>query len=353
MSLVIYYKKSFLGAAYANVEIPYYEESMDEDICIEKEMPFLKFYGLEGYLNYENAPVEVKTFLSVKHFPDKVYDISLCSPDVTMSLLKLQNGRIFAPYMAMNYVFIKRLNEQILDLDVVVNDEGDVKHCKSLEEILREKHRMLDILRNRDINERYSVTPDTDNITVYTADLSWNMSNNLRSMYENCKKEVALKFNIDTKCRMLLIGHTGDLVHDLIVSAMDNKVIFDSKNNRLEIECFDLYELEKQYEKLKERNVVFGNNVFDTLFKSNELKLYVFDNVDKVVLKRPDLLDDFMEYIENESTKTRFIFFARYFSNSLVTSFDERGGVRVADVTVKRANNAVKINISGGQDLCE
>ena len=163
MSLVVYYKKSFLGAAYANVEIPYFEETMDRDICIEKEMPFLKFYGLEGYLNYENAPVEVKTFLSVKHFPDKVYDISLCSPDVTMSLLKLQNGRIFAPYMAMNYVFIKRLNEQILDLDVVVNDEGDVKHCKSLEEILREKHRMLDILRNRDINERYSVTPDTDN----------------------------------------------------------------------------------------------------------------------------------------------------------------------------------------------
>ena len=296
-------------------------------------------------MDYQSAPIEIKTYLSVKENPDEVYDISLCSPGMVMKLLKLKSGRIYAPYMAMNYVFVKCLNNSNLDVKVAVTPD-ELTECECLEEILRLKYRML-TTNNSDMASTQKAFNSNQGECCNDV-LEWKIEGNLSDLLKKCDKKVCVNMDLRTLWNCLFIGHTGDLIHDLLVCALDDAVISDGNGKSKKVICIDLEAFANQYDELKKRSAALDSKVFELYFKSTERKTYIFDNVDKVVLKRPDIVEDFTDFVLEERKNTQFIFFSRYYSNYIC----DRPDVKKAEVLVKRINKGLDIKVTGEESIC-
>lgn len=343
MSLVIYFAKELLGVNYSDKAIPFYEVEWNESVDFKKELSFLKLYALENYLNYENAPVEMKTYLSIKYHPENVYDITYCSPQMVLNILKLKHGRIYAPYMAMNYVFVKKLEDANLDIEVATTPEGRMVHCNCLEDVLRNKYRVInpqesddDLTKNVDIEETFV------NVTRFS------FESNLEERFNAADKKISVRFKIDDMTHFLLVGHTGDLAHDLITSVLNDGMVFGSDGGSAEMTCIDLSKVVDSYDELKARCLALHAGVFEILFSNNKAQIMVFDNIDEVINEHTEMANDFAAYLLKESQNTQFILFSRLISNILVLS----NNARIADVKVKIINNNLDIKITGGDFLC-
>jgi len=333
MSLKIYFFKEYLGVDYVDKKIPLYEECMDREFDFKKELAGCKTYGLEDNIVYECAPAEIKTYLSVKYNTDKIYDISLCSSDMVMKLINLKEGRIYAPYMAMNYTFMKRLNKKVC-VEVAVDNSGLLVKAESLEEILRLKKRVLDAINDfEDADNGYIV----DSLNTYLDVLK--ASGSLGSALGKGEKAVHVSLEFLNK-PFIIIGHTGDILHNLITDGIRDNTIKNEKCEEIEIMTVDFLAIEKHYNEYTSRSIAFSANLFDMFYSGKQKKVIVFDNIDAVISSNKRIYSDFLDYLRKESD-SQFIIFSRLIRNDLDIDVE----YKVADIKVNFFNNCIQIQV--------
>lgn len=340
MSLKIYFEKENLGYKYAGVKIPLYEEHMEKQFDLKNELRGIKTFGLIDNLVYEKAPAEIKTYLSVKYNPDRIYDVSLCSPEMVLKLLSLKDGMIYAPYLAMNYTFIKSMASVKVDAEIAVNRSGFMVKANTLEQILRAKKRTSEIFQYDEDNEFVST------LTSYASDeLAINevcLGSTVGEALGRGEKNVIVRVKFLYNKPILLVGNTGDIAHSLIISALANSESFNECNEKIELNTVDMLALNEDYKDIMSRSLMLGcDNIFTMLYHKTSPHLMIFDNLDVVIRENEELYHQLLDFVDEE-TCAQFVFISRLISNAFTTE----DSVRLAKTNIRRANNCICVTIS-------
>lgn len=342
MSLILYFDKKDLGVDYADVDIPFCEDSLDEDIDFKEELDDYLTFGLANHMTYELAPVEIKTYLSVKYRVNNVYDISLCGPEIVLKLLKLREGRIYAPYMAMNHTIVKYMEKDFLDIKKATGVAGKYIKIKTIEQLLRSKHRTLEAELEQNFNNIIGIgfgnqinKSESDCITKV----------NFKEKLQNvaAKEDINVEINIEftDEKTVILIGHTGDMLHDLMINAIARNEFIESEGKQFSMIYLDIYGAYHQLKEMKERSLVFTNNIFELLFQLDESALIVIDNIDALYRRDKKLTEELCIFINESNDEARYLIFSRLFSNMLfgLENFE------IANLCVNKVNNSLNIQV--------
>lgn len=339
MSLILYLSREDLEAEYVNADIQLFEENMDEIIDFNKELEGVCCYGFESSMTYETAPIEVKTYLSVKYNTYKIYDISLCSPAMALKILQLRKGRVYAPYIAMNIKFIEYMTFELFDIEKATGVSGKYIKIKTIEELLREKRRNLASLINSEerISPVGAVVQNNSERTGFLDDIVF-------------KKEIGginvkLLLEFSSNAYGYIVGHTGDILHDVILETLCDREFIESKGERCELKYLDFANSYDEICSINSRAIAFTDNVFKILFSIKERTLVVIDNIDMIYFSSEELLKSLAEFIKSE-TKATYLVFSRLFSNYFTAS----DYIYCGEAKANNKDNRLLIMIRKGED---
>lgn len=343
MSLILYFDKKDLGVDYADVDISFCEDSLDEDIDFKEELDDYLTFGLANHMTYELAPVEIKTYLSVKYRVNNVYDISLCGPEIVLKLLKLREGRIYAPYMVMNHTILEYMEKDFFDIKKATGVAGKYIEIKTIEQLLRLKNRSFAVDKDMamsisNIGPVYSYQIkeiETDAITKVKC------KEKLHNVVSEGEINVEVDMEFSVANTVFMVSHTGDVLHDLLIHTIAKNNFIESEGKQFDLIYLDLYGAYAQVKEMKERSLVFTNNIFELFLRMERSVLIVIDNVDAIYHRDKRLVKELSDFIVSSDNKARYLVFSRLLDN-LLMGFEN---MEIASLCVNKTDETLSIKI--------
>lgn len=323
MSLEICFDKNI------NSEIPFFEAQFDNNIDFFKEFSREVTLGLD--MTYELAPIELKTYLSIKYNRDKVYNIMLCSPEIIFRIIKFRSGHIYAPYFPMNAHFLEKLNMKV-DIDVIVN--GNRTHCNTLGAVMK----IRKVTRDSPFYSRIRVSEKS---IVEKATYTFRR----RGVKLLTNRPISYSLTVKHRarlCNVYLIGNTGGVVERIVDFIAKEEM---STNNK-KILYFNFDYLTNEFKELNDRCIMFDNNVFDFMFNDENKKLVVLNSVDVLWLKDKCLYDILIEHLLKNKFN-RYLIFSRLLSNELSDCFL----ANIANITINKSYTDIDVVIKSGEEI--
>lgn len=316
-----------------NTEPPFFEEQIEENIDFSKQFAIEQTLGLS--LTYEQAPICLKTYLSIKYNEDKPYNIMFCAPEIVLKILKLKSGHVYAPYFPMSFNFLSCLQ---MSVDVDVIREGKRVHCNTLEEVLMQKS-----ISKRHFNKAFFNTWVTNKYQYQLEKVKVSIRKSEVRLLSNNPINYNLTINHSKICYTIyLVGDTGGVVERVVDFILQEEMA--AGNN--DIIYLNFNDLGNNFNEFINRCVVFCSNVFDFMFNDMTQKLIVLNSVDALWLKNKVLYDALVEHLLKNKVN-RYLIFSRIISNE----FSDCEIATIADVTVDRIYKEVSIDIKAGEKL--
>lgn len=341
MSLILYFERNDLSLDEADIDIPFFEPHLNKNINFCEELEGIKTFGFDSLMTYETAPAEVKTYLSVKYNTDKVYNISLCSAEMVFKLLLLREGRIYAPYMAMNHSIISYMSEDIFDIKRAIGVLGAYIKINTIEELLRTKSRTLSssikCQSETDFNGYWN--------SPYKESLRTDFMNDIIFKKKLAGVNIELKVNYVSGIYGYIVGHIGDVLHDLIINVIAEREFIDNNGERYELKYLDFAGCYDDLVSSSDRALLFTDNIFKLLFNDRRQNLIILDNIDAIYSCSEELLKRLATFIKNDHYAS-FLIFSRQFSNY----FSNTDFIRISNLQVTRKGNTLSIEVENGDE---
>lgn len=327
MSLEVYFEKT------EYIDIPFFEDHINRKIDVLKE--FSREQTLCLPMTYEQAPIGLKTYLSIKYNKDKAYNVMFCSPDIIFKILKFSSGCIYAPYFPMSFRFMENLQMRV-DIDIIKKEKR--VHCNTLEAVLMQKMTRKSYFDRACFDNRIikKIQYKLEKSKIFIRKEGGRQLSNNPINYNLIINHSKIYY------RICLVGDTGGVV-ERVVDFLLQEEMADGNDN---IIYFDFKKIGSDFMEFVDRSNLFGANVFDFLFNNLTEKLIVLNSVDVLWLKNKVIYDALVKHLLANNLN-RYLIFSRIISNEFI----DYEIATIADITVDRSYNEVSIDIKPGEKL--